>query len=150
MKGRRGPARGTYVQRDYAEVARIACAAHANGERMSLAIAARYGTHPRNASQIISGARRAGHSIPLDLHRAYGADNRHGITDADRRAARLQRAEAADVPLTGAALTCDCGHTVYLAEHMPGDRMLRHTISEHGRRPHAHERTPRQARSEAA
>ncbi len=50
----------------------------------------------------------------------------------------------------GPCLTCDCGHTVYLAEHMPGDRMLRHTISEHGRRPHAHERTPREARKAAA
>ena len=157
--GRRGPKPGT-TGRPKADIARIAIAAHKAGERMSTAVARHYGCSDRAASAAISRARLAGHDIPSDRPLAHGAyRNPHGTVAAFLRHINAGEQVRQPEPLRfvppppapgGPCLTCDCGHTVYLAEHMPGDRMVRHTISEHGRRPHAHERTPREARSEAA
>ena len=59
---------------DYSEVTEVACAAYDAGERMTLAIAAKYEISDANARHLISKVRRSGHNIPLERLPQRSAD----------------------------------------------------------------------------
>lgn len=113
--GRRGPKPDDAL---HAEVAAVACAAHAAGKPIAGAVAEHFERTWQCATNLISRARQRGHSIPYDF--AHGAAGRGAIAHH-------------------ATLACDCGDTFNSA-----DQLVRHTLTEHRRAPQRHERTPRQ------
>lgn len=131
---RLGPARDKY-QAKLQRCADVALAAIKAGKPISQEVAAEFKISWKNATALVARARLHGHNIPYDYARG---------DQADRSRAMLGRvSETERLTIT---LACDCG-----ARFDAYDPLLRHTLTEHRRRPHRpRETTPITAAKAAA
>ena len=125
---RRGPTAATIAK--YAEVARIASEVHGKYP-IAVVVADRFGVPRKQATNLISAARKFGHDIPTDFgwHSAPHSVTPRGFKPQPFRSSR-----------SGMVLVCSCGRTFKVED---GSLFLaRHTWMEHERRPSPCELTP--------